>query len=181
MQNLEIEEARAAAGQSVHKFEVRGLGLAPFRFVGMTENWYQAVPDAPKQPGSSCDYCHAAIGYEFWCLSRDGKRFKVGSDCIHKYDASGLRRAISAVERAINRAKREGQVQRENVRIEAMRTRVESDEALRSRLAALPLPCRWPGDENRTVLSQVEWDFRNCGHSGRMKAVRWIERIEAGK
>ncbi len=45
-----------------HVFERAGLGLAPFRFVGMEEKTFQACPGAPIQAGSSCDYCGTGMG-----------------------------------------------------------------------------------------------------------------------
>ena len=43
-----------------HCFERAGLGKAPFRLVGFFECKWQAAPDAPVQPGKSCDYCYQA-------------------------------------------------------------------------------------------------------------------------
>ena len=66
-----------------HKFELAGLGLAPFRFIGANEKRI-TYPDGSSKAGSSCDYCATGIALECWVESADGKRFKVGCNCIEK-------------------------------------------------------------------------------------------------
>lgn len=68
----------------MHPFEEADFGLAPFRFEGVTRNWFTAYPGDPGKPGGSCDYCGQGIANEFWVRSSDGRRFKVGCDCIEK-------------------------------------------------------------------------------------------------
>lgn len=111
--------------EDIHPFEVAGLGLAPFRFVGMTENVYSAAP-GHSQPGGSCDYCCNGIKYECHIVSSDGKRFKVGTDCVLKLGRAD-NRLISSVKRAKLMLDRE---QREKVRqakIAAMRAKREAE------------------------------------------------------
>lgn len=70
-----------------HRWELAGLGRAPFKCIGMSENVYTGGGRA--QAGGSCDYCGTGIRYEFHCVSSDGKKFKVGCDCIaHCHDAA---------------------------------------------------------------------------------------------
>ena len=71
---------------TIHPFEQAGLGMAPFRFVGLTESVYVSAPGAPAQPGTSCDFC--GIGIRYVCLieSQDRKQFKVGCDCVRKLE-----------------------------------------------------------------------------------------------
>jgi hypothetical protein len=61
----------------MHKWEQAGLGQAPFEFDCVTQN---------AGSRASCDYCGTAITYEFWIHSHDGRRFKVGCDCVAKVD-----------------------------------------------------------------------------------------------
>jgi len=77
-----------------HVFERAGLGVAPFRFVGVTESIFKAAPDAPRQPGTCCDFC--GTGIMVVCIIQDanGKRFKVGSDCVAKTGDKGLIKAF---------------------------------------------------------------------------------------
>lgn len=69
---------------AVHPFEEAGFGRAPYRFDGVTRNWFMACPGDPGKPGGSCDYCGQGIAFEYWVVSADGRRFKVGCDCIAK-------------------------------------------------------------------------------------------------
>ena len=75
------------AAPSIHPFEAAGLGLAPFRFVGMDEKVYVAFPGAPAQAAGTCDYCG------------------VGCDCIRKTDRDD-NRLLTAAERALGNLKR---------------------------------------------------------------------------
>src|SRR5262245_4254165 len=77
-----VEELAA----TVHPFQRAGLGLAPFRFVGLDTCIHKASHDAPAQPGTSCDYCSTGIMYVCHIESSDGKRFKVGCDCVRKLE-----------------------------------------------------------------------------------------------
>ncbi len=61
----------------MHKWEEAGLGQAPFEFAYVTQN---------AGSRASCDYCGTAITYEFWINSHDGRRFKVGCDCVAKVE-----------------------------------------------------------------------------------------------
>ena len=69
---------------AVHPFEEAGFGVAPYRFDGVTRNWFTAGPGDPGKLGGSCDYCGQGIAYEYWVLAANGRRFKVGCDCIAK-------------------------------------------------------------------------------------------------
>lgn len=71
----------------VHPFELAGLGRGPFSL--------EDVFDAGCV-NAECDYCSTAIRYQFWCLSHDGKRFKVGVDCIRKIAHADNRLASAA-------------------------------------------------------------------------------------
>lgn len=57
-----------------HLFEKAGLGIAPFHCVDV----YKDVT------GGSCDYC--GTGIKFFCIINDknGKKFKVGTECVLK-------------------------------------------------------------------------------------------------
>jgi hypothetical protein len=77
-----------------HAFQVAGLGLAPFKFLGVSRNVFNNG-DGTTKPGGSCDYCGTAIENEFNLRSTDGKEFKVGCDCIRKAGDVGLLRAYT--------------------------------------------------------------------------------------
>ena len=99
----------------VHPFEESGFGKAPFRFDGVTRNWFTAGPGDPGKPGGSCDYCGTGIAFEFWVKSADGRRFKVGCDCIAKlsrannvaFSGDTLARDADIARRRMERERRE--------------------------------------------------------------------------
>lgn len=85
--------------KAVHPFEKAGLGKAPFRFIGMEHRTHRACPGAPLQPGGSCDYCGTGISYFCWIDDAQGKRFKVGSDCVRKTGDQKLKEDIAQAKR----------------------------------------------------------------------------------
>lgn len=170
-------------GEFVHKFEMAGLGKAPYRFEGMTENKYVACQGAPVQPGSSCDFCGTAIMFEFWIVSSCGKRSKVGCDCISRVHADPLDphtrswiKLVSqaeAAQRDHNRALIKARDEKKTGEIEA----ALADPAMRAKLAALPHPiarCQW-GDN--TALTFCEWMLQNAGAKGRAKVAKFLKTV----
>lgn len=116
----------------IHPFQKAGLGLAPFRFDGVTERVYQACHGAPIQPGSSCDFCGTAIRYEYWILSADNRKSKVGCDCIFKLNqsdklTSDAKRAKRDHDRAVREARK--QAKREERRAARKAQAAEAAEA----------------------------------------------------
>jgi hypothetical protein len=166
-----------------HPFEAAGLGKAPFRLVGVTENVYRH-PGGTCQPGGTCDYCSTGILYEFRIRSADGRTFVVGSDCVLKIDRRDNRQLADAVkvevarrQKAARQAKRREAVAREQTRIDAAFGRFDGSEAIRTALAAKPHPSI-KGDAF-TLLGYVEWMRANAGHSGRLSVARLIEAEDA--
>lgn len=114
----------------MHPFTRAGLGNAPFRCIGVTENWYSAAP-GHKQPGGSCDYCGTGIAYEYHCQSADGKKFKVGCDCVLKVyegdkkkadaEVQGFRKARADLARTKREAGRKARVEARLAQWEAER------------------------------------------------------------
>ena len=167
----------------VHKFEIAGLGQAPFQFIGMTESRgpiRHANPDgtvteigAPGQPMGTCAYCGQGIAYLCAIRSADGRTFVVGSDCVLKVGDKGL---VNTVKREVNRTKRAKQVARETARID---TAVSVFEITRSRFEALPHPRGFTDRSTGaplTLADQVDWMLANSGHSGKLRTARLIER-----
>lgn len=69
-----------------HRWEIAGLGRAPFRYLGMYENRYD-MGFGQSKPGGTCTYCGQGILYCFKVESSDGRKFVVGCDCIaHCHD-----------------------------------------------------------------------------------------------
>jgi hypothetical protein len=71
-----------------HRWEIASLGIAPFTCTGMTECRHD-MGGGRSKAGGSCDYCGQGILYVFHILSSDGRKFKVGCDCVaHTHDAA---------------------------------------------------------------------------------------------
>lgn len=150
--------------ERIHKFEAAGLGKAPFRCVGMTEERWSPCPGVPAKPAGTCDYCGMGIANVFHILSADGKRFRVGCDCVEKVGDSGLKRICR---KHISEAKSK----RDDARIEAAYAVLEDPDRqdVRDRLAAL-------STGRGTVLDYVRWMKLNAGQSGKLRCAREIER-----
>lgn len=159
-----------------HKFEDAGLGLAPFRLIGIEKKVFVACHGAPVQPGSSCDYCGTAIMYEFWIADSTGKRFKVGCDCVAKTDDMKL---ISAVKAAETKRKSELRKAGEAVRIADAMERV-NEPSVREALTGLSHPLTWKAAQGATRLEWAEWMLQNSGNRGRMEVARFLDKLEIG-
>ena len=158
-----LETLKAGETTEIHRFELAGLGKAPFHFTGkVTEKTYQACPGAPVQSGSSCDYCGTGIRYEFWVKSADGNTFKTGCDCIHKTGDAGLIRQISAAERKLrdlkNTAAKAKKAAKLAARIEAAKAKLPS---VCGRLAEQPHPNSYFAEQGKTLLDYVRWCLEN--------------------
>jgi len=166
---------------TIHKFEQAGLGVAPFRVAGYEKSTFQAVagdPNCPILPGSTCDYCGMSIMHVFHIQSADGRRFKVGCDCVEKTGDAGLARVVKKQADAI---KRDARIASESRRIESAKAALLADESLRARLKARAHPMRWALDKGLTGLDYCEWTFANAGHSGQFALAKWLERFVAGE
>lgn len=160
----------------VHKFQAAGLGLAPFRFVGFSVNVI-TYPDGTSKAGGSCDYCGAGIANECQVMSADGKRFKVGTDCIAKVGDAGLLQAY----------KSSPEQRRHQAKLRQARAAVVTNELLAiiassaDQLRALPHSRGFTDRETGqplTRLDQVNWYLNACGASGR---AGFLKAIRAGK
>ncbi len=159
-----------------HVFERAGLGKAPFRYVGMTESKYQACHGAPVQPGSSCDYCGQGIMYVCEILSADGRRFKVGCDCVARTGDAGLIAAYkhSPEVRKMNRDKAAARDARNREAWAAIMADPDSIEIL-SAYAVLG----YHGAESWYSSATRIWPM--CGASGRARYLAAARKILAGK
>ena len=155
----------------VHPFEQAGLGKAPFRYVGSERVTYQAHPDAPVQPGGSCDLCGHAIMEHCYIVSADGRRFKVGCDCVMKTHSKGSP-LYTAAEKALRTARKAVKDANELARIEQARALLEADPAL---LTDRPHTQKWAADKGMTARDELEWLFANAGRAGKLRASRIIE------
>jgi len=158
-----------------HRFELAGLGKAPFTFTGMSENVITHA-DGSSQAGGCCDYCFTGIRYECHCQSSDGRRFKVGCDCIAKVGDEGLLRAyknspeLRAHKRKLAAAK--------DAKVTA-----EIAELIMANKGAWSTQPHSRGFKDRktgallTLLDEVNWYAQHCGASGRASTLKWLRRI----
>jgi hypothetical protein len=159
----------------IHKFEAAGLGKAPFRFVGMNVNTYQACAGAPIQAGGSCDYCGTGIMYEFRIRSTDGKESVVGCDCINKVGDMGLKRMVetSPEYRKWEAEKKAAKTQATIEELKALITTHE--EAMQVKAHPMGFTDRTTG-KPLTYRDYVTWMYNHCGHAGRTSLVKAIKK-----
>lgn len=157
-------------GAVVHKFEAAGLGLAPFKVSGFEVMKYQACHGAPVQPGSSCDYCGTGIMNVYFITSADGKRFKVGSDCVAKTGDAGLRKVVDSQERKLAREKARATAA---VKYQELKGLL-ADEATRAKLGAVPHPVPARAAKGETLLTWADWMCFYSGAAGRAKTLKAV-------
>ena len=160
----------------VHPFEARGLGKAPFRYVGLQ---YQEISYGERvignvggcamttKPGGTCAYCHAYIVNMFNVESSDGNRFHVGCDCIKKVGDVKLAKQIAP---ALKKLK----ASRDAARIAAAKAALPG----KTSLAGKPHPNAYAQANGKTLADYCEWLLKNGGTTGRLKAARIIESAE---
>lgn len=167
-----------AAEVGVHCFERAGLGKAPFKIVGSYECKWRACPGAPIQCGGSCDYCGQGIMYAVAIRSADGKRFKVGCDCVARTGDAGLIKAYKANPdvRKIERDKRAALDARKSAEWDAL----TADPDVRAKLSAHTVP-NWNGVGVRPWLEVAEFAWPRCGAAGRARYLKAAKTILAGK
>jgi hypothetical protein len=157
--------AAGTAQAWTHAFEKAGLGLYPFHCDGFTKNVYTSHPGAPEQPGGSCDYCGTGIMLEFHIVSKDGRRFKVGSDCVCKTGDVGLRKEMTSLPevRAARRAAVAAQAEKD---FETLKE-ILADEAFCAVLAGAPHPRGFVDRNTGQPLTRLDWARWMFDHSGR--------------
>jgi len=129
--------------EKVHLFEDRGLGKAPFRYVGMFEIPSKALAEqnptaynnamAGMPPGfgiGTCAYCGMPLTYNYLIISADGRKHAVGCECIRKVGDAGLIEVADKEKRALDRRKRQDRAERKRAAaIEKARIEREAQEA----------------------------------------------------
>lgn len=173
-----MKRTENAALVGKHAFEIAGLGLAPFRFVGASENVI-TYPDGSQQAGGSCDYCGTGIRTECHVKSSDGKAFKVGCNCIDKVGDTGLLKAYktSPEYRAKQRAVRAGKAM---AVFAELKTTISGPAA--DKLSALPHPMGFTDRKTGcalTALDYAKWMLDHCGAAGHRAVLSRIKKMLA--
>lgn len=158
-----------------HAFELAGLGLAPFRFVGASENVI-TYPDGTSKAGGTCDYCGTGIRTECHVRSRDGNQFKVGCDCIRKVGDEGLMKAYKS-----SPAYRAKQAELREARRKAVFAQVTGLLASGAdKLRAMPHPRGFTDRQTGqplTAYDQAKWLYEHSGSAGMASLLKWLNRI----
>ena len=158
----------------IHPFEKAGLGKAPFKFVGMREIAF-VIPGVMNKAGGSCDYCGTGIRWACDIVGADGKRFKVGTDCVRKVHAKGTP-LLNEMELAMKNAKAAVAAKKAAVAAEKLAARVKVAEtkleAAPELLKGAPHPFGFGG---KTLRDYVEFLLRFGGAAGRTKACKFVE------
>lgn len=144
----------------IHKFEIAGLGKAPFKLVGMyslpssalaeqnPSAYNNALSMMPKDVAcGSCAYCGMSLMHNFIVKSADNRKFVVGCDCVSKIGDTQLVDAINLKKRQVRQAERLQQREAERLaRLDAERlandglTNVEVEAAKRDAWLAKRAP-----------------------------------------
>ncbi len=159
----------------VHLFQRAGLGQAPYRYLGTSENRFNNG-DGTTKPGGTCQYCGTGILHEFHLRSKDGKEFKVGSDCIARAGDNGILAQYrkSPEYRKAQRDKRQTKAVAVFQELEALLP------ILKPALLAVP---HSRGFQNRTTgepltaWDEAEWMFKNAGAAGRATLLKTLKQI----
>jgi hypothetical protein len=158
----------------MHVFERRGLGKAPFAVVGSYTSVFQATPDAPKQPGTCCDYCGTGIMYVVSIRSRDNRTFKVGSDCVAKTGDAGLIKAYK--NRPEVRARARDAATAKDAAVRAEWTALMADPANVAKLSAIMVPGRpWIPGEQVTLYDDLKRVWSMCGMAGHKRMLKSLK------
>lgn len=159
---------------SSHKFERAGLGVAPFRYVGHSREIYQAIPgdpNCPIQPGACCDYCGTGIMEVFHLVDCNGKRSKVGSECVRHTGSAGIVRKVKA---EISRQRKIKNDARADKQIAAGRA---AWPLVVSTLAQEPHPHAYQAGLGKSLADYFAWMLDNAGRTGKAKTARSILKI----
>lgn len=167
----------ANSKDGLHPFQRAGLGIAPFKYIGMTEKVIKHA-DGTEQPSGTCDYCSNGIRYCYQIQSADGKVFQVGSDCvmkIYRLDNEEFRDPIIAkIGDERRRLERNARHQREAKKIEIGRKLFDDNRAY---FETLPHPHEYYRSQGQTLADSIEWYFQRGGNSGRLSMIRMMERL----
>jgi ribosome-binding protein aMBF1 (putative translation factor) len=132
-------------------------------------------PDGTQKAGGSCDYCGTGIRTECQIVSADGKRSKVGCNCIEKVGDAGLLKAYKTSPE-FRKALREKTAKKNAAVFEELKALVEK---LQPVLATQPHPRGFRDfktGERLTAFDSVKWLFENSGASGRASLLRALKK-----
>jgi len=155
---------------AVHPFEKRGLGMAPFKFVGSEVVVFRNPVTGEEKAGSTCDYCGTSIANVYHIKSKDGKLSKVGSDCIMSTyignDQAALVTAVKKEQAKARKAKTESKVNE-------LDTLWDSEE-MQAKLNSMPHP---KGFANLTLRDYYAFVLNHSGTAGKLRVLKALKAL----
>lgn len=168
---------------TIHPFESAGLGIAPFRVIGVTEILFQAAPGAPVRAGGSCDFCATCIRDAYIVRGADGRKFKVGSDCVRRVASkcadTALSRSLALAEAPARRARAAAAREKRQAREAAKRAELAAtaETRLGSLLSRLDAAAT-----QHCAFADMARDLRHGRRATLSPAqLAWLERVEAAQ
>lgn len=167
-----------------HVFEKAGLGKAPYRYLGITTTSDRAALNAEAKANGEmyttnyctcCDYCYTAINDAYRLESADGKRFKVGCECIKKAGDKGLEKQIDKDRKRVAREKRHAREAKQLAEAEAW-CRENS-----KRLSEIPSTNEHGRKRDESLLDQLRWYWKHAGTSGKLRMYRHAKSLLGGE
>jgi hypothetical protein len=165
-----------------HVFTKSGLGIGPFRCVGVFQKVGPIVmPDgteigSPGQAMGVCAHCGTGIADCYQIRSADGKQFVVGSSCVEKTGDAGLIKSYknSPAVRALNATKRKALDERKSSELTELLAKHK--DALSSKTVT-----RYNG-EIESLYDSLVRAISYCGASGRARYLKHVKGlVSAGK
>lgn len=171
---------------TIHPFELAGLGKAPFRFVGMESQdmaYGERILNRAEfnrtgialttKPGGTCAYCGTYILNMYKIESADGKRFHVGCDCVEKTGDKHLVKVVSDANKKADRIKKDNK----SARVLAELKELIADETNGAKLKALPHPNAYMANKGVTLLDWVHFVITGGGSSGHLRALNTVKKV----
>jgi hypothetical protein len=148
----------AQSTPTIHVFEAKGLGKAPFKLEGVTVGH------------ANCQFCATGISYQYHIVGIDGSQFFVGSDCVMKTGDTGL---IRKVEFQVRKLKRDQRHANEKKKIDAIKILLQENEAF---LKNKPHPGMAIFYKNSTLFEYYTRTF-NRGNAAIIKMGKMLKKV----
>jgi len=153
-----------------HAFEIAGLGLAPFKFVGASENFI-TYPDGTTKAAGTCDYCGTGIRLECRIVSADHKESVVGCNCIEKVGDTGVLKAYKQSPEFRAHKRKLTQLKDAIVQVEINALLAE----LSPHFAAQPHPYGYTDRSTKLPLTYLDFVKFGMGMSGIAGRKTWVK------
>lgn len=165
----------------MHPFEEAGLGKAPFKCVGVSENWWVSGCGTVRKPGGCCDFCGTGILYEYAIVSSDNKRHVVGCDCVQRTDSvEGFKEVRLAFTRA-RRGKKAADRMAEREARWAKEKEERAEEFTSSNMALVDALNSYVGDNSFILSMKDALKWYGSLSVNQCDAIKKVLKMEAAK